>query len=71
MSKTSGDQYFLQNGGTLPRAKRPFRESHDKFKVYVFMHFPWFIKVEPKLTFAILVVYSLITNRFYQLYQQP
>ena len=39
---------FLRNGGILPRARRPLRESHDKFKLYVFMHFPWFIKVEAK-----------------------
>ena len=47
MSKTSRGQYFLQNGGTLTRAKRQFRESDDKFKLYVFMHFPLFSKVEP------------------------
>ena len=46
MSKTSRGQYFLRNCGTPPRAKR--QEFHDKFKPYVFMHFPWFIKVEPK-----------------------
>ena len=46
MSKTLWGQYFLRNGGTLPRAKRTLRESRDKFKLYVFMHFPWFIKVE-------------------------
>ena len=46
MSKASRGQYFLRNGGT--RAKKPLRESHDKFKLYVFMHFPWFIKVKPK-----------------------
>ena len=48
MLKTSRGQYFLWNGRTLPRAKRRLRESHDKFKLYVFMHFPWFIKAEPK-----------------------
>ena len=48
MSKTSPGQYFLQNGGTLPRAKRPLRESHNKFKLYDFVHFPWSIKVERK-----------------------
>ena len=48
MSKTSRGQYFLRNGGTLSHAKTPLREFHDKFKLYVFMHFPWFIKVEPK-----------------------
>ena len=48
MSKNSRGQYFLGNGGTLPRAKRPLRESHDKFKLYVFRHFPCFIKVKPK-----------------------
>ena len=48
MSKTSQGQYFLLNGGTLSRAKTPLREFHDKFKLYVLMHFPWFIKVEPK-----------------------
>ena len=35
MSKTSRGQYFLPNGGTLPRAKRALQESHDKFKLYV------------------------------------
>ena len=58
MSKTSGGQYFLRNGETLPCAKRPPQESHDKFKLYVFMHFPWFIKVEPKWFFAIFAAYS-------------
>ena len=29
MSKTSRGQYFLRNGGTVPRAKRPLRESHE------------------------------------------
>ena len=48
MSRTSRSQYFPRNGGTLPRATRPLRESHDKFKLYVFMHVLWFIKVEPK-----------------------
>ena len=48
MSKTSWSQYFLHNGGKLLHTKRPLRESDDKFKLYVFMHFPWFIKVEPK-----------------------
>ena len=46
MSKTSRGQYFLRNGATLPRAKMPLWESDNKFKLYVFMHFPWFIKVE-------------------------
>ena len=58
MSKNSRGQYFLRNGRTLPRVKRPLRESHDKFKLYVFMHFLWFIKVEPERIFAFLVVYS-------------
>ena len=40
MSKTSRGQYFLRNGGKLLRAKAPLREFHDKFKIYVFMHFP-------------------------------
>ena len=48
MSKTSRGQCFLWNAAALPRAKSPLRESHGKFKLYVFMHFPWFIKVEPK-----------------------
>ena len=48
MSKTSRGQYFFRNGGTLPRAKRLLRESHDKFRLYVFMYFPWLIKVESK-----------------------
>ena len=49
MSKTSWGQYFLRNCGTLPRGNlTPLWESHDKFKFYVFMHFPWFIKVEAK-----------------------
>ena len=43
MSKTSQGQYF-----TLPCAKRPLWESRDRFKLYVFMPFPRFIKVEPK-----------------------
>ena len=58
MSKNFTGSVFFRNGGTLPRAKRPLRESRDKFKLYAFMHFPWFIKVEPKRIFAILVVYS-------------
>ena len=49
MSKTSRVWYFLWKGGTLPRAKMPLRKSHDRFQLYVFMHFPWFIKVEPKI----------------------
>ena len=57
MPKTSWSQYFLHYGGKLPHAKRPLRESDDKFKLYVFMHFPWFIKVEPKSIFVVLVVY--------------
>ena len=48
MSKTLWGQYFLRNGGTLQRTKRPLRESHDKYRLYVLIHFPWFIKVEPK-----------------------
>ena len=44
----SRSQYFLRNGGTLPRAKKALRESHDKFRLYVFIDFPWFIKVESK-----------------------
>ena len=48
MLKTSRGQYFLRNGGALLRAKGPLRESHDKFKLNVFMHLPWFIKGEPK-----------------------
>ena len=48
MSKTSRVWYFLRRGGTLTRAKMPLRKSHDRFHLYVFMHFPWFIKVEPK-----------------------
>ena len=58
MLKTSRGHYFVRNGGTLPCAERPLRATHDKFRLYVFMHFPWFIKVEPKWIFAILVVYS-------------
>ena len=58
MLKTSRGQSFLQNGGTLPRAKRSLWESHDKFKLYVLMLFPRFIKVEPEWIFAILVVHS-------------
>ena len=27
----------------------PLRKSHDRFQLYVFMHFAWFIKVEPKI----------------------
>ena len=30
MPKTSRGHYFLRNGGTLPRSRRPLRESHDK-----------------------------------------
>ena len=48
MPKTSRGQHFLRNERTLPRAKRPLRESQGKIKLYGFMHFPWFIKVEPK-----------------------
>ena len=48
MSKTSRGQYFIRNGGTLLRAKRPLQKSEDKFKLHVFMYFPWFIKGEPK-----------------------
>ena len=66
MSKTSRGQYFLRNGGKLLRAKAPLREFHDKFKIYVFMHFPWLIKVKPKWIFAILVIYSFNYYRFYQ-----
>ena len=58
MSKTSRGQYFLRNGGTLPRANGPLRESHDKFRLHVFMHFPWFIKAEATWIFAILVLCS-------------
>ena len=48
MSRTSRSQYFPRNGGTLPRSTRPLWESHDKFKLYVFRHLLWFIKVEPR-----------------------
>ena len=71
MSKTSWGQYFLRNGGALPPAKRPLRESHDKFKFYVFVHLPWFIKLNPSDFLQFMVFSHLITNRFYQLYQQP
>ena len=47
MSKTSLGQYFHRNGGTLPPAKRPLRESHDKFKLNVFMHFHGLLKLNP------------------------
>ena len=40
--------FFPHNGGTLPRGKCLLQESDDKLKLYVFMHFPWFIKVKPK-----------------------
>ena len=71
MSKTSQGQYLLRNGGTLPRSKRRFRESHDNFKLYIFMHFPWFIKVEPEFFPSFSCLFYNSTNRFYQLYQQP
>ena len=48
MPKTSQGQYFLRNGGTLPHAKWPLQESDYKLKLYVFMHFLWFLKVQPK-----------------------
>ena len=66
MLKTSRGQYFLRNGGTLSRAKTPLGEFHNTFKLYVFMHFPRFIKVESKRIFAILVIYSFNHYRFYQ-----
>ena len=46
MSKTSRGQYFLRNGGTIPLSKSCLWESHGKFKLYVFMYFQWFIKVD-------------------------
>ena len=39
---------FSSEWRKLPRAKRTLWESHDNFKLYVFMYFPWVIKVEPK-----------------------
>ena len=57
MSKTSRAQYFLWNGGTLPRSRRPPQESHGKFKLYVFMPFPWFVKVEPGLSLQFICLF--------------
>ena len=47
MSKNSQGQYFIRNGGTLPRAKRPLRESHDKFKLYFLCIFHGLLKLNP------------------------
>ena len=38
MLKTSQGQYFLRNGGTLSRAKRPLRESHANFMFLCIFH---------------------------------
>ena len=49
-------QHFLQNDGILPSAWRPLQESHNN-SGFVFRHFSWFSKVEPKWIFTTLVVY--------------
>ena len=45
MLKTTVDQYFLQNGGTLPHGERAFKTFPGKFSFYFFIHFERCMKV--------------------------